>query len=305
MCAKRVLLSLMLVAISGSHAVATLSFEEDAKISETNICIPHTDLTGSIRTLVDSDGGIYAFIVSLQNLSKTNDVILSAFDALEENINFSFLAEGVNIRTPLNRLKAYEVHLMEMPLKRASKIEWFVRMASQLGNQPSFSNQMSGFLGVNFFFRYRIAEETNMSTALRDGFMHFRLKPVLITHQALEGDASEKYERSQATALLKGKAEPTSVKTTTNAPVASLDVAAHNPPIKTREEVMSDLKEIQAAKYQWALEHNKKSGDLPSENDLANYFKANHAPEHPASGHYIINAIGVAPESSLYGKRLP
>ena len=86
-----------------------------------------------------------------------------------------------------------------------------------------------------------------------------------------------------------------------------------NTSLKTRADVNAYLKHIDEAKYQWALENNKKPGDVPTEEDLGYYIAVlehsdlnhYHMPAHPQGGRYIINPIGVPAESTLYGKYQP
>jgi hypothetical protein len=83
--------------------------------------------------------------------------------------------------------------------------------------------------------------------------------------------------------------------------------------------VANDLRQINAAKQQWALEKASAwlsgkerpedkgknwSKETPSEDDLKPYLYGGYFPEHPPGGHYIINQVDQVPESSTYGKLL-
>lgn len=64
---------------------------------------------------------------------------------------------------------------------------------------------------------------------------------------------------------------------------------------------INNLRQIDSAKNQWALENKKQSTDMPSEDDLAPYLKAigGQMPKCPAGGDYKINAVGEQPACSI------
>jgi len=69
---------------------------------------------------------------------------------------------------------------------------------------------------------------------------------------------------------------------------------------------INNLRQIDAAKNQWALEKGKKDGDIPTAADLSPYLKSGFESLHcPADGHYSINAVGIAPTCTTEGHRLP
>jgi hypothetical protein len=68
---------------------------------------------------------------------------------------------------------------------------------------------------------------------------------------------------------------------------------------------INNLRMIDAAKNEWALESGKKPGDVPTEQDLKPYFKNGTFPTCPAGGTYTIGAISNAPTCSVPGHKLP
>ena len=63
---------------------------------------------------------------------------------------------------------------------------------------------------------------------------------------------------------------------------------------------VSNLKQIDSAKEQWAMDNKKTSADTPATTDLygtTKYVKS--TPACPASGTYTINAVGTAPACSV------
>jgi hypothetical protein len=68
---------------------------------------------------------------------------------------------------------------------------------------------------------------------------------------------------------------------------------------------INNLRQIDAAKEQWALEQNKKNGDPVSIPGISQYIKGNRIPTCPQGGTYKINAIGANPECDFPGHQLP
>ena len=62
---------------------------------------------------------------------------------------------------------------------------------------------------------------------------------------------------------------------------------------------INNLRQIEAAKNQWALEHNKQATDTPTENDLTPYFKNHQFPQCPAGGVYKIGQDSDTPTCSI------
>lgn len=68
---------------------------------------------------------------------------------------------------------------------------------------------------------------------------------------------------------------------------------------------INNLRMIDAAKEQWALENNKREGDIPKEEDIAPYIKGGTLPICPAGGNYTIGPIGIDPTCTQPRHRLP
>ncbi len=65
-----------------------------------------------------------------------------------------------------------------------------------------------------------------------------------------------------------------------------------------RNACINNLREIDAAKQQWALEKNKTQDAIPTAQDLLPYFKDGTFPVCPSGGTYAINAVGELPTCS-------
>lgn len=71
---------------------------------------------------------------------------------------------------------------------------------------------------------------------------------------------------------------------------------------------LNNLRQMDAAKQQWALEYKKESTETPSRADLQPYlgkFRNGQFPTCPASGRYTINALSEKPQCSVPGHELP
>jgi prepilin-type N-terminal cleavage/methylation domain-containing protein len=62
---------------------------------------------------------------------------------------------------------------------------------------------------------------------------------------------------------------------------------------------INNLRQIDSAKQQWALENKKTDTDTPASTDVQNYIKANRYPTCPSSGTYTVNALTNDPTCSL------
>ena len=71
-----------------------------------------------------------------------------------------------------------------------------------------------------------------------------------------------------------------------------------------RIECINNLREIDVAKNEWALEKRGKTGDVPTSQDLTPYFKNGVFPTCPAGGTYTIGAVGNDPACSIAGHTL-
>jgi Skp family chaperone for outer membrane proteins len=68
---------------------------------------------------------------------------------------------------------------------------------------------------------------------------------------------------------------------------------------------INNLRQIDTAKQQWALENDKTADAIPPAQDLLPYFMGGVFPVCPSGGTYTINAVGVPPTCSVSGHVLP
>jgi uncharacterized protein (DUF3084 family) len=75
--------------------------------------------------------------------------------------------------------------------------------------------------------------------------------------------------------------------------------------IAQRNACINNLRQIDAAKQQWALENSKTDDAIPTAPDLLLYFRDGVFPMCPSGGIYTINAVAVPPTCSIPGHALP
>lgn len=72
-----------------------------------------------------------------------------------------------------------------------------------------------------------------------------------------------------------------------------------------RNQCINNLRQIDTAKNQWALENNKSADAVPTAQDLLPYFPNNIFPVCPSGGTYTIGTVGEAPVCSIPSHVLP
>ena len=67
---------------------------------------------------------------------------------------------------------------------------------------------------------------------------------------------------------------------------------------------LNNLRQIDAAKQQWALENRKTAETIPGAQDIGAYLKDGVLPKCPGGGAYTLNAVGAHPACSIPGHAL-
>ena len=68
---------------------------------------------------------------------------------------------------------------------------------------------------------------------------------------------------------------------------------------------INNLRQLDGAKQQWALENKKTETAIPTEQEIAVYLKDNAIPKCPAGGAYTLNSVAAHPTCSIQGHALP
>src|SRR5262249_3904706 len=64
---------------------------------------------------------------------------------------------------------------------------------------------------------------------------------------------------------------------------------------------INNLRIIQAAKQQWAVDHNRTPDSVPTPPEIVNYLPNHMMPECPGGGRYTLNAVNAFPTCSAAG----
>ncbi len=87
-----------------------------------------------------------------------------------------------------------------------------------------------------------------------------------------------------------------------NASTAAMDASAT---VIAKKTCLNNLRLIDDAKQQWAVDFDKPDNAVPSEKDLSPYLKNGVLPVCPGGGIYLINAVDELPTCSVPGHVLP
>lgn len=95
----------------------------------------------------------------------------------------------------------------------------------------------------------------------------------------------------------------------TSAAAAAFAARAAQPPPNAEQAnataCINNLRLIDGAKQQWALEKQKGAGALLTAADLAPYMRSNTVPVCPAGGVYTLNPVGIMPICNIPGHAVP
>jgi hypothetical protein len=83
---------------------------------------------------------------------------------------------------------------------------------------------------------------------------------------------------------------------------------ASSPAVNQRNACINNLRQIDAAKQEWALEKGKPNGTVVTEADIKPYIKLDpngNIPKCPSGGKYTIGKVGELPTCSIPGHALP
>ena len=72
------------------------------------------------------------------------------------------------------------------------------------------------------------------------------------------------------------------------------NIVFYNPSTSPLNACINNLRQLDGAKQQWALEHKKESTEAPTESDLASYLRDSGWPMCPAGGHYTMDMARAA-----------
>ncbi len=76
-------------------------------------------------------------------------------------------------------------------------------------------------------------------------------------------------------------------------------------PHAPRTTCINNLRQIDGAKQQWALDKQKGTNDVPSVTDISPYIFHQEIPKCPVGGIYTLGPVGENPRCSIVGHKLP
>lgn len=150
----------------------------------------------------------------------------------------------------------------------------------------------------------RLKKENVDLLKLRNEVRQLRSEKIQMTKQLQSAEVNA--QRAEATAQV--QAAKVSAAVTNEAyqrflqsnggPSAALEEAV-------RRMCINNLRQIDGAKQQWALENKKSEKDVPTEKDVAMYLKDSQFPVCPSGGTYSIKAVIADPTCTMPGHILP
>ncbi|MDR3460102.1 MAG: hypothetical protein P4N60_21965 [Verrucomicrobiae bacterium] len=153
----------------------------------------------------------------------------------------------------------------------------------------------------------RLRQDSHEVLKLRNEVQQLHTEQTALKSAAQTAQNSYQAAQAQAQAAqLQAQAAQAQLQTARQAaPPPAVAPAPPMSPETMMNQCINNLRQIDAAKNQWALENGKTSAATPKEEDLAPYLKGNVVPTCPAGGVYTLNALDKSPTCSIEGHVLP
>lgn len=155
----------------------------------------------------------------------------------------------------------------------------------------------------------RLRKDQEELRRLRNEVGQLRTEKQQLATQVQSAQAQAQGAQQQIQALRTNPAQPGAPAQMDAAALAAFKarygLAAQTPEQAQITVCINNLRLIDAAKQQWALEKQKARGALLTAADLAPYLRSNTVPACPAGGVYTLNPVGLAPICSIPGHTLP
>jgi len=130
-----------------------------------------------------------------------------------------------------------------------------------------------------------------------------------VTRLRNESQQLAKQAQSAQTALAGAQAETQRAQQQAQAAVQAqaqtLASAQNQQQVQLLNACINNLRMLDGAKQQWALEKQKTAEAVPTAEEIALYLKDQVIPVCPATGKYTLNAVGAAPTCTIAGHALP
>jgi chromosome segregation ATPase len=151
----------------------------------------------------------------------------------------------------------------------------------------------------------RLRKDHEELLRLRNEVSQLRGDKQRLANQLQTAQAQAQGAQAQVQALRSNPAQPGNAAQQNPALAAALAARGAQPAANTEQAqatiCINNLRTIDGAKQQWALEKQKPSGALLTAADISPYLKSNTVPVCPAGGVYTLNPVGVAPICNIPG----
>jgi len=154
----------------------------------------------------------------------------------------------------------------------------------------------------------RLRKDSDDALRLRNEVRQLRETKTTLTQQAQSAQAAvqqaqQQAANAQAEAVAANQRAATA---TTGTPVGGVPVGtAPANPQQVIDACINNLRQIDGAKQQWALENKKTAEALPGRQDLLPYLQGQRLPQCPGGGRYIVGPVNITPTCSIPGHGLP
>ncbi len=138
---------------------------------------------------------------------------------------------------------------------------------------------------------------------LRNEVVQLRTEAQKLAKQAQTAQAQAEHAQAQISQTMQSSSQQMQQLQSENQQLRT--VAVQGQQMVQRNVCINNLRQLDGAKQQWALEHNQTAVAVPTPQDLAPYLNANALPSCPAGGAYTLNALNQSPTCSVPGHALP
>jgi len=156
----------------------------------------------------------------------------------------------------------------------------------------------------------RLRKDSDDALRLRNEVRQLREAKTTLTQQAQSAQsAAQQAQQQVAQARAEADAAKHNVAVTAEqaaALAARYGIAATNSPaVDALNACINNLRQLDGAKQQWALENRKTVEAVPGRQDLLPYLQGQRLPQCPGGGRYMVGALNVNPTCSIPGHALP
>jgi hypothetical protein len=172
-------------------ATLARAFAAEFQNDKEPIYFAHSNCVASLRQIADSEGGVYALMLAITNLS-TNSVTLKVTDVPSFTVRLRVSVgpdKDGQLEKPAPHFHAFELHRVEMPIQPQNHTFWFIPIADYLQDPKRLPDRTNATIAVTFFAYVKVEGVDSWQDA---GLQFFRTG-VPLRRQSLEGRAADKY----------------------------------------------------------------------------------------------------------------